>query len=129
MMAWSWMTYKYRFLITHGELKRQIVSLLIKMKLCFAVHEKSKVFLGVPGLDDLLVEPMLQKRHGTKMVKVWGKSRQLCSQTMKSKETLGQLASMLKHYCGSQYSAGFGDDVFYTQRKKDQCGLSGTDCT
>ncbi|XP_060560765.1 uncharacterized protein LOC132720622 [Ruditapes philippinarum] len=66
-------------------------------KSCFPVHEKSVEFLGVPGLDELL-EPMLQKRHGAKMTKAWGKSRQLCTQPLKSIETLnyqGQLASRL----------------------------------
>jgi hypothetical protein len=51
-------------------------------KLRFPVYEKSKDFLGVTRLDDLL-EPMLQIRHGTKMVKARGKSRKLCSQAIK----------------------------------------------
>ncbi|KAH3836048.1 hypothetical protein DPMN_109417 [Dreissena polymorpha] len=48
-------------------------------RVCFPVHEQSKSMLDVPCLDDLL-EPMLQKRHGNKMTKNWGKSRQLYTQ-------------------------------------------------
>lgn len=43
------------------------------------IHEKSKDILEVPTLDDL-IESMLQKRHGVKATKNWGRIRQLFSQ-------------------------------------------------
>ena len=66
-------------------------------KMCFPVHEKSESLLQVPSLDDLL-EPMLLKKHGSKSVKAWGKSKQLASQPLKAIESVafqGQMATRL----------------------------------
>ena len=66
-------------------------------KTCFPVHEKSESLLQVPSLDDLL-EPMLLKKHGSKSVKAWGKSKQLASQPLKAIESVafqGQMATRL----------------------------------
>ena len=64
-------------------------------KSVFPVHDNSSNMLQVPSLDDLL-EPMLSKKHGNKMVKGWGKSRQLATQPLKSIESVayqGQIAA------------------------------------
>lgn len=66
-------------------------------KTCFPVHEKSESLLQVPSLDDLL-EPMLLKKHGSKSLKAWGKSKQLASQPLKAIESVafqGQMATRL----------------------------------
>ncbi|KAL4234844.1 hypothetical protein ACF0H5_006485 [Mactra antiquata] len=65
--------------------------------MCFPLHDSNKEALEVPGLDDLL-EPMLIKRHGNKMTKVWGKSKQLCTQPLKSIETLGYQGQLATRY-------------------------------
>ena len=64
---------------------------------CFPIHEDSLQALKVPSLDDLL-EPMISKKHGSKAVKNWGKTRTLYSQPLKAIEGLayqGQLASRM----------------------------------
>lgn len=61
----------------------------------FPIHEKSLSSFQVPSLDELL-EPMLRKKHGSKTMKGWGKSRQLASQPLKSIESVayqGQIAA------------------------------------
>jgi len=80
-------------------------------KACLPVSKDSKKYLDVPGLDDLL-EPMLHKRHGGKMSKMWGKSRQLCTQPLKAIETLGfqgQTASRLNIIAISYLQQGLGN--------------------
>ncbi|KAH3724199.1 hypothetical protein DPMN_050012 [Dreissena polymorpha] len=51
-------------------------------RVCFPVHEQTV------HVRCSMFEPMLQKRHGNKMTKSWGKSRHLCTQPLKSIETL-----------------------------------------
>lgn len=75
----------------------------------FPVHESSENMLLVPGLDDL-IEPMLQKRHG-KLFKPWGKSKQLCTQPLKSIESLafqGQLAARMNILAIAYLQQGLG---------------------
>jgi len=73
-----------------AEAPERLSSLKDEYRTAFPIHEKSAPFLHVPGLDDLF-EPMLHvaKRHGAKSFKPWGKSRQLCTQLLKSIETFG----------------------------------------
>ncbi|VDI31976.1 Hypothetical predicted protein [Mytilus galloprovincialis] len=54
---------------------------------CFPVNDKSKSFLQVPSLDDLL-EPMIRTVHGTNSVKSWDKHKQLVTQPLKQIENL-----------------------------------------
>ncbi|VDI06398.1 Hypothetical predicted protein [Mytilus galloprovincialis] len=64
---------------------------------CFPVNDKSKSFLQVPSLDDLL-EPMIRTVHGTNSVKSWDKHKQLVTQPLKQIENLayqGQVASRM----------------------------------
>ena len=89
-------------------------------KTCFPVHEKSASMLQVAGLDDLL-EPMLAKRHGVKTFKPWGKSKQLCTQPLKSIETLGyqgQVASRMNIIAISYLQQGLGS-LLGTLQEKD----------
>ena len=67
-------------------------------KSVFPVHDNSSNMFQVPSLDDLL-EPMLSKKHGNKTVKGWGKSRQLATQPLKSRESVayqGQIAARIR---------------------------------
>ena len=50
-------------------------------KLAFPIHESAESMFQVPSLDELL-EPMLSKRHGSKM-KGWGNNRPLVTQPLK----------------------------------------------
>ncbi|CAC5398486.1 unnamed protein product [Mytilus coruscus] len=54
---------------------------------CFPVNDKSKSFLQVPSLDDLL-EPMIRTIHGSNSVKSWDKHKQLVTQPLKQIENL-----------------------------------------
>lgn len=87
-------------------------------KTCFPVHEKTAEVLQVPGLDDI-IEPMLQKRH--RSFKPWGKAKQLCSQPLKTIETLGyqgMLASRMNIVALAYLQQGLGA-LLSTLKEKD----------
>lgn len=89
-------------------------------RVCFPVHEQAASLLQVPGLDDLL-EPMLAKRHGPKICKPWGKSRQLATQPLKAIETLGyqgQLAARMNIIALAYLQQGLGS-LLGTLQEKD----------
>jgi len=75
------------------EFPSKITAFKDEYRASFPVHEDSVNVLNVPGLDDI-VEPMLRKRHSAKSFKSWGKGRQLCSQPLKSIESLGYQGQM-----------------------------------
>lgn len=103
-----------------AEAPERVSSFKEEYRQAFPIHEKSAPFLHVPGLDDLL-EPMLAKRHGAKLFKPWGKSRQLCTQPLKSIETLGyqgQLASRMSIIAIAYMQQGLGS-LLKTLQEKD----------
>ena len=73
----------------------------------FLIHESAQAMFQVPQLDDLL-EPMLNKRHGNKSGRGWGKGRTLTSQPLKAVKSIayqGQLAARVWsnfHYIHTQ---------------------------
>jgi len=118
-----------------AEAPERVSSFKDEYRTAFPIHEKSAPFLHVPGLDDLL-EPMLAKRHGAKSFKSWGKSRQLCTQPLKSIETLGyqgQLATRMSIIAIAYMQQGLGSllktlqekDVNIDRAIQDQTGRSG----
>ena len=92
----------------------------------FPVHSKSESFLQVPGLDDL-IEPMLQKRHGSKAVRSWGNGRQLHTQPLKAIESVGfqgQMASRMGIIAMAYMQQGLGSLMSDLQSKEsniDRC--------
>jgi len=75
------------------EFPSKITAFKDEYRASFPVHEDSVNVLNVPGLNDI-VEPMLRKRHSAKSFKSWDKGRQLCSQPLKSIESLGYQGQM-----------------------------------
>lgn len=53
--------------------------------------------LQVPSLDDML-EPILSKSHGNKMIKGWEKSRQLATQPLKFTESAAYQRQVAARY-------------------------------
>lgn len=61
----------------------------------FPIHEHSRDFLQVPGLDDML-ETMLSEKYGPRAVKSWDRNKHLFSQPLRGIESMafqGQLAA------------------------------------
>ena len=95
LLVLFWINLKWTFFHILGVVKTRLSCYKEEYRTAFPVHSES--FLQVPGLDDL-IEPMLQKRHGSKAVRSWEKGRQLHTQPLKAIESVGfqgQMASRM----------------------------------
>ena len=92
-----------------------------------------QLFQSTPSLSlsfrcqALMIEPMLQKRHGSKAVKSWGKGRQLHTQPLKAIESVGfqgQIASRMGIIAMAYMQQGLGSLMSDLQSKEsniDRC--------